>query len=96
MSTDSMVKTAGVVLSLLIVTLIVASTAGTAASPGIIAVNAGESCAVAVYDDGTVWGWGDNVNGILGSTDSRFVYSPVRLPIDDVKQSALDTTMCLH
>ena len=79
-------------LSLLIGMLFVASTPCMAESSGIVAFNAGDSYAIAVYDNGTVFGWGDNLDGwgdslvgVLGVTDGRYVYTPVQLPIDNVK-----------
>ncbi|MGA9140433.1 MAG: hypothetical protein WBZ29_09430 [Methanocella sp.] len=88
----SQVKIAGAFLFLFIGMLFVASTPCMAELSGIVAYDAGGFYAIAVYDNGTVFGWGDNLDGwgdnlvgVLGVTDGRYVYTPVQLPIDNIK-----------
>lgn len=46
----------------------VKATSGTGQLIGIVAVSAGEKAALALSEDGEVYSWGDNTNGVLGRT----------------------------
>lgn len=43
-------------------------------------VSIGDIVALALDADGTVWGWGQNLFGVLGSTVSDYVTAPLRIP----------------
>ncbi len=50
---------------------------------GIRDVGAGSGCVLIVKDDGTVWGWGTDINGILGRSVNQsyvLIYEPVQIP----------------
>ncbi|HEY3273728.1 MAG TPA: hypothetical protein VGJ92_08205, partial [Methanocella sp.] len=82
-------------LPLLLIGFIVAIAAqSAAASPAITSVVAGYENSFVIMNDGSLWGWGDNHDGQLGSlssggqTPTEQLY-PARMPIGDVKAVAV-------
>ncbi|QXE92616.1 S8 family serine peptidase [Geomonas subterranea] len=48
---------------------------------GVVRIAAGPNHSYAVKNDGTVWGWGDNTRGSLGTGVDGRQYAPYRVPI---------------
>lgn len=39
----------------------------------------GDKCSLAVKQDGTLWAWGDNGSGVLGTSNNTYYSSPVQV-----------------
>ena len=59
--------------------LIFLPSVGSGQTTKVIAVDGGERHSVAIKDDGTVWGWGDNGGGQVGDGSGEDQLSPVQV-----------------
>ncbi len=81
----SRVKIPGIVLVSIVVSIYIMSIPGLAESSKVVAISAGQQYTLVLYDNGTVWGWGDNGNYVLGSSTMTRSYVPIQVPIYNVK-----------
>ena len=63
-------------LTVLLCLLIVLTAVSAASAEGKMLVRAGGSFGMALAEDGSIWGWGDNARGQLGNGSNKRVYMP--------------------